>query len=172
MGEIVTRERDPWSQQSDETAADYAAFTEFCRLGSRRTFRLLAANLGMPVDRARRMFKAYSWNERAEAYDAACNELVPTGDISIEETMAFQYMVGKMMLDVGIRALELKNPATMRTGDIVKLLHQGAEIQRRAAGVTDTVNIKVESDAVRNINRLLDDIGMFEAEVVEEEDDE
>jgi hypothetical protein len=171
MSDIVPQ-RDPWSQQDGETTADYALFSEYCKLGVRRTRRMLGAHLGISPARLSTIARANDWDARAEAYDKACHMLVPTSDgISLEDTLAYQYAVGKMMLDMGISALQLKNPASMRTADIIKLLRDGSEIQRKAAGVNDTVNITIQSNAVGKINSLLDELGVeLEGEVIDEDD--
>jgi len=170
MNDLVPAGKDPWSQLRNEDTADYAAFAEFCKLGTRRSNRVLASHLGVSIQKVNAIARKNDWVARADAYDRACNELHPSADdMSLEDTLAFQYAVGKAMLDMGVTALQLKNPASMRTADIVKLLQQGSEIQRKAAGITDTVSVKVESDAVSTINKLLEDI--IDLEVEEEDED-
>lgn len=159
---------DPWAQRKDESSADYTAFAEYCKLGRRRNYRLLASHLGMGVERIRAIAKRFEWNERADLYDRACNELVAEAP-DLEDTLAFQYAVGKAMLDLGVEALKFKNPASMRSADIIKLLKEGADMQRRAAGLNDTVTINVQSEAVSKINTLLDELGVIEGEAVEDE---
>lgn len=162
---------DPWKRRDDESAADYATFTEYCKLGSsRRSYRLLAAHLGISISRIQAAARRNSWSERADQWDRASNALTPIA-LSLEDTLAFQAMIGKAMLDMGIAALQLKNPGSMKTSDVVRLLKEGSDMQRRAMGLNDTVNVNIETNAVQKINSLLGEIGMIEAEAVEDDDD-
>lgn len=162
---------DPWKRGDGESAADYSMFTEYCKLGSsRRSHRLLAAHLGIGIDRIRSAAKKNAWLERADQWDRASNDLTPIA-LSLEDTLAFQAMIGKAMLDMGIAALQLKNPGSMKTADVVRLLKEGSDMQRRAMGLNDTVNVNIETNAVQKINSLLGEIGMIEAEAVEDDDD-
>ena len=162
--------RDPWAQSSGELGGEYAAFTEFCKLGpERRSVRKLAAHLGISADRVRSMSKKNDWIARADAFDRANNALTPA-ELSLEDTLAFQYAVGKAMLDLGISAMQLKNPASIKMNDVIRLLKEGSEIQRKAAGINDTVTLTVESNAVQKINSLLDELGVYEVEAVEDDE--
>lgn len=161
--------RDPWMQVEGESNADYAAFEQYCRLGHGRSLRQLAARLGISYDRVKTMSKKTDWESRSDLYDKACQSLTPT-ELSLEDTLAFQYAVGSAMLKLGIAALELKNPNLIKTSDVIRLLKEGSEIQGKAAGISNTVTLKVESDSVAKINSLLDELGMIEGEAVEEDD--
>lgn len=160
---------DPWDRLEDETQQAYFAFVEYCKLGPSRTLRRLSTHLGISYDSVKMYSRSHKWVDRTKAYDGACNELVPSEDsLSPTETLAFQYAVGKAMLELGIKAINLKKPSSIKVSDAIKLIDRGADMQRKAQGLdTPGVNININSNSVDAVNEL---ISMIEGEIIEEDE--
>lgn len=172
MGEelVPTGGPDPWERLEEETAQEYTAFTEYCKIGPSRSLRKLSTHMGISHDTVKIYSRKNQWVKRAKAMDLAASQLVPTDiDMSPTETMAFQFAVGKAMLDLGIRALALKKPGQIKTTDIIKLIDKGSELQRKAQGIdTPGVQVNINSKGFEAVKDLLDELEGFAVE----EDDE
>lgn len=164
----LTEIPDPWERLPQEDRNAYFAFTEYCKLGPSRTLRRVSSHVGISYDSIKGYSKQNQWVERSKLYDDACNSLVPTDEvISPSETLAHQYAVGKIMLELGFKAINLKKPGTIKVADAIKLIDRGAELQRKAQGLDQAgVNININHSSVDAVNDL---ISMIEAEVIDDE---
>lgn len=167
--EVATIEKpDPWERLETETAAEYTAFAEFCKLGPSRSLRKLSSHLGVSYDTVKIYSRKNKWVDRSKAIDIAANELVPT-DVSMSptETMAYQFMVGKAMLELGIKAINLKKPGTIKVADAIKLIDKGSELQRKAQGLdTPGVQINLNSKGFEAVQELIE---FIEGEAIEDD---
>lgn len=103
--------------------------------------------------------------------DVAANALVPTDvDMSPSETLAFQFAVGKAMLELGIRAINLKKPGTIKVADAIKLIDKGSDLQRKAQGL-DSPNFQLNINS-KGFEAVQDLVDMIEGHVVAEGEDE
>jgi hypothetical protein len=141
-------------------------------MGSKRGYRAAAAHLGWTHSSVVTIAKKHKWHRRALAYDSASNQLVPSDEINPQETLAFQHMVGTAMLDMGIKAIQLKNPGSIKTADAIKLVTAGAELQRKGAGVDrPDVQINFNGQSIDALNHILESLEL-EGSVVEETEDD
>lgn len=164
---------DPWSQLAEEGKSEYGAFTEFVRLPAQlRSYRMLATHLGLAESTVKSYARKFKWQERANAYDSACQRLTPQ-ELSPGETLAHQHAVGKAMIDLGISALSLRNPQDIKVREAVQLVKIGSELERKAIGADDSgIHISISGGAVDRLNEILGEIDLEAEEVIEEEDDE
>lgn len=160
---------DPWERLSDETKDAYFAFTEYCKMGPSRSLRKIAAHLGISYDSVKAYSRQNKWVERSKEYDVACEPLVPSDQVlSPTETLAYQYAVGAAMLDLGIKAINMKKPGTIKTSDAIKLIDRGSDLQRKAIGMDQAgVNININHSSVDAVNELIE---MIEGEIVEDDE--
>lgn len=159
MSDNLPAERDPWDRLETETATEYAAFSEFCKLGPKRTLRTLSSHMGISYDTVKLYSRKNKWIDRSKSIDLAANELIPT-DITMSptETLAFQYAVGSAMLELGIKAINLKKPGTIKVSDAIKLIDKGAEMQRKGQGLDQPgVNIHINSKGFEAVKQMLDE---------------
>lgn len=166
---------DPWEKLETETSDAFFAFSEYCKLGPSRTLRKVSSHLGISHDSIKAYSRQNKWVERSKAYDIACNELVPTDQaLSPTETLAHHYAVGRIMLDLGIKAINMKKPGTIKPSDAIKLISEGSKMQRDAMGMNQAgVNININAGSVDAVNDLINDIeNAIEGEIVGEEEDE
>lgn len=169
MAEELTEIPDPWEPLPGETTQSYFAFTEYCKMGPSRTLRKVATHLGMSQDAVKSLSKTYSWVERSKAYDSVSLALVPV-EATPGETLAHQYSTGKLLLDFGLKALELKKPGQVKASDIVKIVESGIKMMKDSQGLnTPGVNININSAPVEAVNELIGEI--LEAEIVSEDDE-
>lgn len=136
MGELEPVE--PWRQRFDESDHEYAWFKRFAELGKhRRSIAKTSAELGVPTRMIRVAARERDWAGRVEAFDNAVvlvSGMVVPND---SEALARQYAIGMAMMDLGIEAVRLKNPALIKTKEAMAMLQEGAEMARRGAGVAD-----------------------------------
>lgn len=161
---------DPWEKLVGEDSNSYFIFTEFCKLGPKRTLRAVSRNLGVSYDTVKATAKKHSWLDRAKEYDLVCNELVPSDNaLAPSETLAFQYAVGTALLDLGIKAIKLKRPGDIKVTDAIKLVEKGADLQRKAQGLdTPGVSININTGNLDAVNDLID---VLEVNEVEDDDE-
>ena len=173
MTDIEKRPHDPWSKTDAETTADYSAFVSYCRLGPRRNVKKLAFELGTTSDYYTALARRHSWKKRATAYDEACNNLVPGAEeMDVHDTNVWHFAVGKALIDLGVRAFEMKNPGQIRSADATKLIALGIKSQREATGQeSGHVKVTVNTKSVEKLNEILEEIEIVEAEEVPEEQD-
>lgn len=148
--------RAPWDRADGESEAQHAWLHAYLQLGSDRTPSKAARRCGVPVKLVKEAASTWGWARRAADYDAAVIDVSRAIVMDEKEALATQYAVGHIMLSLGARALELKNPALMNMATIQALLREGSELVRRGAGVAD---MKITHETVQNIegafNRLL-----------------
>lgn len=157
MSEELTTTRDPWERLDAESSQEYIAFCEYCKMGPSRSLRKVSSHLGTSYDTIKIYSRNHRWVERAKAMDVAANGLVPADvDMSPTETMAFQFAVGKAMLELGVRAINLKKPGTIKVSDAIKLIDKGAEMQRKAQGIDSPgVQININGKGFEAVEEML-----------------
>lgn len=109
----------------------------------------------MPVKGVRAAAREHDWDARAAAYDATVIEIQKAVSPSEDEALAIQYGAGMMMLKLGLKAIEIKNPSLIKVKDAQALLREGSEMVRRGAGVAD---LKVQHEVV---DRVFEDIELL-----------
>lgn len=174
MADDLVPARDPWQQLDQESNAEYHAFSQYCSMGPSRTLKRLAAHVGISHEQARQHSRKHKWVDRAKLFDQAANELVPTDiDMSLQETQAFQFAVGKAMLELGIRAINLKRPGSLSAKDAISLIKQGSDMQRKVLGL-DNPNVQINITGGKSfgeIDALFDELEELESVAVEDEDE-
>lgn len=146
--ETVLDLQSPWEQRTRETKFEYAWFVRYAELGPERTLERAARQCGVPIKGVREAARANDWEARAKAFDAAVIEIQKAVIPDESEALAIQYQAGTEMLKLGLRAIQVKNPALIRVKDIAMLLKEGAEMVRRGAGVAD---LKIKHDVVQRV---------------------
>jgi hypothetical protein len=137
---------------------EYAWFSRYAELGPEVREHLKVARLcGVPVKLIRQAAQQHDWASRAAAYDRVVVEVSSHIDVDETEALAMQYAVGIAMMRLGVKAVQLKNPALIRMKDIRELMQQGAEMARRGAGIAD---LKIEASTQHRIeSQFLDLLG-------------
>lgn len=163
-------EREPFQRRTDEPSADYEIFTEWCRVPpSSRTIENLSRRTGIPALKISQLHKKWNWDPRALAYDEAALALRPDPRSMDEEaSIAGQLYASKALLELGLTALQLKDPSRIGVGKAMELVQAALKAQRAALGEAD-VNVNVTSTDLSRVNELLLEIGIEDAEIVEEE---
>lgn len=135
--------REPWAQRTGEAPHQHAWLLRYCELGESRTIDKVARLCGVPIKLVRAAALEHAWITRAASFDAACMEVARAAATDEKMALSMQYEVGIAMMRLGVKAVQLKNPALIRMKDIRELMQQGAEMARRGAGVAD-LNIEVD----------------------------
>jgi hypothetical protein len=149
----------------------YEAFTEWCKIPmSSRNLGNFLRRTAYPQKLTRKLMKDWSWDERAIAFDHDSLLLRPDPSAVDEEAaIAAQLAAASTLMELGLRAVELKNPALLSADKALKILEKGVEIQRRALGQAD-LNIQFTTDDLGRVNKLLGQFGdeflISDAEVI------
>ena len=149
-----------------ESAAHYELFAEFCKVPpSSRSLANFCRRTGVPPATAKKLSKEWSWEVRAELYDTDALKLRPDPRSMDEEaSIAGQLAASKMLLELGLSAAQVKNPALISTDQMIKLIEKGVEIERKAMGQAD-LNVQFSVEDMSRVNNLLGDL--LEGEAIE-----
>lgn len=169
MTELVPIVPDPWERLETETATEYAAFSEYCKMGPSRSLRRVSNLTNVSYDTVKLYSRKNKWIDRSKAMDATASQLIPQDiDMTPTETMAFQFAVGKAMLDLGIKGLEFKKPGSIKVADLIKLIDKGSELQRKAQGLDGPgVQININSKGFEAVKQMLEE--EIEGSVIDDE---
>lgn len=152
----------------------YEAFTEWCRIPmSSRNIGNFLRRTAYPPKLVRKLMKEWRWEERAIAFDHDSLQLRPDPTLLDEEAaISGQLAAASVLLDLGLRAIEVKNPALISADKAMKLVASGVEIQRKALGQAD-LNVQFTTDDLGRVNKLLEKFGdefiIDNAEVIPDE---
>lgn len=160
-------EYEAFDRQDGESAEEYELFTEYCRIPpSSRNMRNLSRRISVPSTRLSFLSKKWNWINRAAAFDNASLALRPDPTSMDEEaSLAAQLAASAALLDLGLRAIELKDPSRIPVTKANELVKSALEIQRRALGEAD-ITVQVNHDDLKRVNDLIGDL-IEDAEVIE-----
>jgi hypothetical protein len=169
LGEIIhTSEYAAYHRRPDEPSAIYEMFVEWCKIPpSSRGLGNYCRRTGHDARTVRRMMSKWEWEDRAHFFDNDSVELRPDPSLMEDEVaIAGQKAAAMMLLDIGLKALELKNPSLISVDKAMKLVEKGTEIQRRAYGQAD-INIEFNADDLSRVNKMLEDLQTVDAQEVD-----
>lgn len=169
--ELIHTEQNPiYHRLSDEDHTVYEMFVEWCRIPpSSRNLANFTRRTGYPVKIARKMKEVWHWEVRANAFDHDSLQLRPDPTLMNDEAaLAGQLAAATVLLDLGLNAIALKNPALISADKAMKLVEKGVEIQRRAMGQAD-LNVQFTVDDMSRVNRLVGDVFLSEGMEIPED---
>lgn len=106
---------DLWDIQEGETSKSYVAFTEYLRLGYKRSLEKTAKVLNLKTHEQIALWsRLYNWQERARAYDAAKAKKILDDSINqaaetSQDILAYISLLFKTLLEKGFKDKELKD---------------------------------------------------------------
>lgn len=170
---VHTDDTPAYHRQPGEPLDAYEAFVEWCRVPrSSRNLGNYLRRTAYPQKLIRKLMVEWKWEERAAAFDNDSLQLRPDPTSMDEEAaLAGQMVAAAALLDLGLRAMEMKNPALLSADKALKLIEKGVEIQRRALGQAD-MTMQFTVDDMTRVNKLFaefgDDFVIEDAQVVPE----
>ncbi len=170
-----TDESPVYHRLNGEPLDAYEAFAEYCKVPySSRSLGNFLRRTAYPQKLIRKLMVEWRWEDRAIAFDNDCLALRPNpANMDEEAALAGQMAAASMLLDIGLRAIEMKNPSLISADKALKLVEKGVEIQRRALGQAD-MNVQFTVDDMTRVNKLLADLGddfvIDDAEIIREPD--
>ncbi len=144
-----------WEQQSDEGSLAYAAFEQYCTLGSQRSLRRVAEATGHRLALVNRWSREHRWQQRVRQYDLLSSEQ----DASQSATLWQQRMAAESESEwLAAQALLAKahemlacsvDAARWNWRDAAVLMEQAARLARVAAAAATAqqpadMTVKVE----------------------------
>lgn len=164
-----TPEYPSYHRRPDESATYYEMFVEWCRIPpSSRNLGNYCRRTGFQQRVVKRVFESQQWESRARDFDNDSMNLRPDpSNMDEEAALSGQMAAATTLLELGLTAVQLKNPALIPAGTALKLVEKGVEIQRRALGQAD-LNVQFTVDDMTRVNRILDELDgdIVDAEVV------
>lgn len=166
---IHSSEYPSYHRRPDEPGSAYEAFVEWCRIPpSSRNLGNYCRRTGFQLRIVKKLFNEWQWEARARAFDNDSIALRPDPTTMDDEAaLAGQLAAAQTLLDLGLKAIELKNPSLLPADKAIKLVEKGVEIQRRALGQAD-LNVQFTVEDMSRVNRMLEelDIDVVDAEVI------
>ena len=162
-----------WEKRQNETRRDYELFKSYCKLGHDRTFARLASQVGLSVDTIKNTSQANGWQSRVSAYDDMVLKLRPSvQEITVENSREAQLVAGRILLDIGLKAVESKNPTLISIDQATKILQAGAEMERKALGEAD-LKVEISSNDMTRVQNLIEEMELdaTDVEILDELDD-
>lgn len=159
----------------EEGHEEYEAFVEWCKIPpASRNLANLQRRTGFPPNITRKLVIEFHWEVRANAFDHDSRSLRPDPTVLDDEAaLAGQLAAASTLLELGLSALQLKNPALIPVDKALKLAERGIEIERRARGQAD-LNVQFTVDDMTRVNRMigeiLDEDEIEDAEIVTSDD--
>lgn len=174
-GDIIhTSEFPAYHRRPDESASHYEMFVEYAKIPpSSRNLGNYCRRTGFPPKTVRRVAEEWQWESRCIAFDNDSIALRPDpSTMDDEAAIAGQMAAAQTLLDLGLNAIQLKNPSLISADKAIKLVEKGVEIQRRALGQAD-LNVQFTVDDMSRVQKLLDEINgdVFDVTEVEETED-
>jgi hypothetical protein len=172
---IHTAESPIYHRLADESHSDYELFSEWCKITpSARTMANFSRRTSIQPKLARKLIEKWRWQVRAEAFDHDSLQLRPDPRSMDEEaSIAGQLAASAVLLDMGLTALALKNPALIPVDKAIKLAEKGVEIQRRAMGQAD-LNVQFNVEDMTRVNKLIGELigedDIEDAEIIDNPD--
>jgi hypothetical protein len=179
MTELIhhTPEYPSYHRRPDESAAHYEMFVEWCRIPpSSRNLGNYCRRTGFQPKLVKRVFAQQQWETRARDFDNDSMALRPDpSSMDDEAALAGQMAAASTLLELGLNALQIKNPSLINADRAIKLVEKGVEIQRRALGQAD-LNVQFDVSDFSRVSKLLEELdgNVVDAEVVADQaaDDE
>lgn len=172
---IHSSEYPSYQRRPDESASHYEAFVEWCRIPpSSRNLGNFCRRTNFPAKMVKKLYVQWQWEDRARAFDADSIALRPDpASMDDEAALAGQMAAATTLLELGLRAIELKNPSLIPVDKAIKLVEKGVEVQRRALGQAD-LNVQFSVDDMSRVNRLIEELDgdVVDAEVVPDPEDD
>lgn len=171
MTDIIqhTPEYPSYHRRPDESAAHYEMFVEYARIPpSSRSLGNYCRRTGFQQKLVKRVFESNQWEVRARDFDNDSLALKPDpSSMDDEAALAGQMAAASTLLELGLNAIQIKNPSLISAEKALKLVEKGVEIQRRALGQAD-LNVQFTVDDMTRVNKILDELDgdIVEAEVV------
>lgn len=156
---IHTVENPIYHRLNDEPHSDYELFTEYAKIPlSSRSMANFTRRTSIPLKLARKIRDKWHWEIRANAFDHDSLQLRPDPRAMDEEAaLSGQLAAATVLLELGLSALALKNPALIPVDKAMKLAEKGIEVQRRAMGQADlTIGFDVED--MTRVNKMIGDV--------------
>ena len=166
-----TPEYPSYHRRPDESHTHYEMFVEWCRIPpSSRNLGNYCRRTGFQPRLVKRVFEDQQWETRTRDFDNDSLALRPDpSSMDDEAALAGQMAAANTLLELGLNAIQLKNPSLISADKALKLVEKGVEIQRRALGQAD-LNVQFTVDDMSRVNKLMGDLFDAEdAEVVDED---
>ncbi|MFJ4960244.1 hypothetical protein [Streptomyces sp. NPDC088739] len=130
--------RDPWDQQTKESATQYGMFVRYADMPV-RSAPSLARALGKSVAYVTQCAWAGRWRDRAEKRDAARAVERAARMRAESERVVDQWLaLARGMLAKSAAALQSLRPEDMKPGEIARMVETATKIQRAALDMPDT----------------------------------
>ncbi len=175
MTDIELRHSDEapiYHRLANEPLEAYEAFSEWVNIPmSSRGIGNFLRRTSYPAKQIRKLMVEWHWEVRATAFDHDSLQLRPDPSSMDEEAaLAGQMAAATALMELGLSALELKDPSRIPVDKAIRLAEKGVEIQRRALGMAD-LNIQFDAADMRRVQLLLDELGVeaVDVEILSEE---
>lgn len=131
----------PWERQLSESSQAFEAFSIYRDMGGERALRAVAQRLNKSLTIIGRWSTAWDWVERARAYDNDLARIAREQAAKRVKEMSDRHIrISMLMQKKALEALEQLEPDELDENTIIRLITEGAKLERsnrlEEAGVT------------------------------------
>lgn len=124
-----------WERQPGEGAKPWEAFVIYRDLGTERTLQKVSKQLKKSMAMIGRWSSDWNWRERAAAWDGEQDKLARADQVKeIAEMRRLQAARGAKMQEKAMEALEQMEIEKLSPADVVRLMAEGAKLERLGRG--------------------------------------
>ncbi len=121
----------PWERQPKESPQAFEAFSTYLGMGAEQSYAKVSQKLGKSKTIIDRWGRTWQWRERCRAYE---NELARQAQEQaareVKEMQKRQTKIAMLMQKKAVEALEKIDPAKLDESAIVRLITEGAKLER------------------------------------------
>lgn len=132
----------PWDPAPGEGPKPYEAFVRYRDQGPQRSLRVVGESLGKSSELIERWSRTYGWVARVGAYDLHVDQVRrQAAEAEIAKMSARYAAIAAATSSKIVERLRTLAPDELRAGDIGPLLRHSYEIESKARGVPDRLEI-------------------------------
>ena len=160
-----------------ESVKAFAAFQAYREMEGHGTYAKLAHTLGKSKSLIGRWATKWRWQERLRAYlNHLDHETLKNRDRELREMRKRHATFGRALMSTGAKSLERINQkladgpkAELGLDDIIRMIHEGAELERKALNIEElqtipilkpTVDVEPEEELRRIHAKIIEAIGI------------
>lgn len=143
----------PWERQEKETPKPYEAFCIYRDMGTQRSVRKVAEELGKSETLIFRWSSAYNWVERAAAWDDEQDRIARLEQNKEIAKMRKRHAgLAQAMLVKAAMALQRIPDDEIKAGDVTRMVDVGSKLERISRG--DVGEVIEERDGGKTVNAV------------------
>lgn len=145
----------PWERRKNESAKAYEAFSCYMTMGTDRSIRSVAKELGKSETLIARWSSHHGWVERVREYDIELEREAYKKAVKGLSDMHMRHIkTAVLMQKKAVQALDSLPPEELSAKYVIQLINAGAKLERETRGSDPTVLAKQRQQAEQGASGL------------------